>query len=112
VAFSFKYGMDIMQATGMDTKVIRAGHANMFLSPIFRTTLATVADAVIELYETDGSVGAATGAALGSGYYATAEEAFRPLHKIEVVTPDRSHHEAYLEAYVRWEDVLRREFNA
>lgn len=109
VAFSFKYGMDIMQATGMGTKVIRAGHANMFLSPVFRTTLATVADAIIELYETDGSVGAATGAALGCGYYATPEEAFRSLRKIEVVTPDENHHDQYLEAYSRWERVLRRE---
>jgi xylulokinase len=112
VAFSFKYGMDIMQATGMDTKVIRAGHANMFLSPVFRTTLATVADAVIELYDTDGSVGAATGAALGSGFFATSEEAFRSLHKIEVVTPDWDHHDQYLEAYSRWERILRRELNA
>ena len=112
VAFSFKYGMDIMQATGMETKVIRAGHANMFLSPIFRTTLASVADAVIELYDTDGSVGAAPGAALGCGYYATPEEAFRPLRKIKMVTPDRSHHEMYLEAYARWEEVLQRELRA
>jgi xylulokinase len=84
----------------------------MFLSPIFRTTLATVADAVIELYDTDGSVGAATGAALGCGFFASAEEAFRSLRKIDVVTPDRSHHDEYLEAYVRWENVLRRELNA
>ena len=109
VAFSFKYGMDIMQATGMGTKVIRAGHANMFLSPVFRTTLSTVADAVIELYETDGSVGAATGAALGCGYYSTPGEAFLSLRKIKVVTPDKDHHDQYLEAYSRWERVLRRE---
>ena len=112
VAFSFQYGMSIMQATGMNTKVIRAGYANMFLSPIFRTTLATVADAVIELYDTDGSVGAATGAALGCGFFASAEEAFRSLRKIDVVTSDRSHHDEYLEAYARWENVLRRELNA
>ena len=79
---------------------------------IFRTTLATVANAVIELYDTDGSIGAATGAALGYGYYANTEEAFRPLRKIEVVTPDRDHHNQYLEAYSRWEDVLRRELSA
>ena len=102
VAFSFKYGMDIMQATGMDTKVIRAGHANMFLSPIFRTTLATIADAVIELYDTNGSVGAAIGAALGSGYYATPQEAFRSLHKINIVEPDAANRCAYEEAYERW----------
>ncbi len=109
VAFSFKYGMDIMQATGMNTHVIRAGHANMFLSPIFRTTLATVADAVIELYDTDGSIGAATGAALGFGHYATPEEAFHSLRKIEVVTPDRDHHTQYIETYSRWESTMRRE---
>lgn len=102
VAFSFKYGMDIMQATGMDTKVIRAGHANMFLSPIFRTTLATVADAVIELYDTNGSVGAAIGAALGCGYYATPQEAFRSLRKIDLVEPDVVNRGAYVEAYERW----------
>lgn len=112
VAFSFKYGIDIMQSTGMSTKVIRAGHANMFLSPIFRTTLATVADAVIELYDTDGSVGAATGAAMGSGYYASAEEAFRNLHKRNVVEPDRNHHNQYLDAYARWLTVLQRELLA
>lgn len=112
VAFSFKYGIDIVQSTGMSTKVIRAGHANMFLSPIFRTTLATVADAVIELYDTDGSVGAATGAAMGSGYYASAEEAFRNLHKRNVVEPDRNHHNQYLDAYARWLNVLQRELLA
>ena len=106
VAFSFKYGMDIMQATGMSTKVIRAGHANMFLSPIFRTTLSTVADAMIELYDADGSIGAATGAALGCGFFSSAEEAFRSLRKIEVVAPDRNHHDQYLEAYARWEHAL------
>lgn len=106
VAFSFKYGMDIMQATGMSTKVIRAGHANMFLSPIFRTTLSTVADAMIELYDADGSIGAATAAALGCGFFSSAEEAFRSLRKIEVVAPDRNHHDQYLEAYARWERAL------
>ncbi len=111
VAFSFKYGMDIMQATGMDTKVIRAGHANMFLSPIFRTTLATVADAVIELYDTNGSVGAAIGAAIGCGYYATPQEAFRSLRKIDIVEPDVVNRGAYVEAYERWrmcDEAMRR----
>lgn len=111
VAFSFKYGMDIMQATGMDTKVIRAGHANMFLSPIFRTTLATVADAVIELYDTNGSVGAAIGAALGCGYYATPQEAFCSLRKIDLVEPDVVNRGAYVEAYERWrmcDEAMRR----
>ena len=102
VAFSFKYGMDVMQKTGMDTKVIRAGHANMFLSPVFRTTLATIADAVIELYDTNGAMGAAIGAALGNQYYASPEEAFATLRKIDVVEPEAANKTACLEAYERW----------
>jgi len=110
VAFSFKYGMDIMEATGMRTRVIRAGYANMFLSPVFRTTLATVADAVIELYDTDGSVGAATGAALGCGFYATSEDAFHTLRKIKVVEPERNHHQ-YIEYYSRWGQILNQKIS-
>jgi xylulokinase len=108
VAFSFCYGMSIMQSVAMEVKVIRAGMANMFLSPVFRTTLASVTNAVIELYNTDGSIGAAVGAALGSGFYKTPQEAFGFLRKIEVVEPDRNHHNQYLEAYRRWVETLQR----
>lgn len=106
VAFSFKYGMDIMHDTGMNTRIIRAGHANMFLSPIFRTTLATIADATIELYDTNGSVGAAIGAALGCGYYHSPAEAFAPLRKMAVVEPDIDKKECYADAYRRWMNCL------
>ncbi len=109
VAFSFKYGMDIMRDTGMNTKVIRAGHANMFLSPIFRTTLATIANATIELYDTNGSVGAAIGAALGCGFYQSPAEAFAPLHKMAVVEPDTENKERYADAYRRWMTCLNLE---
>ncbi|MDR2773984.1 MAG: carbohydrate kinase, partial [Tannerella sp.] len=59
IAFSFKYGMDIMNSIGIETKTIRAGHANLFLSPIFRQTLSDITGATIELYNTDGAIGAA-----------------------------------------------------
>ncbi|MCI6550606.1 MAG: FGGY family carbohydrate kinase, partial [Prevotella sp.] len=69
IVFSFCYGMEIMREMGMDIRKIHAGRANMFLSPLFRETLATVSGATIELYETDGSVGAAKGAGIGCGIY-------------------------------------------
>lgn len=108
VAFSFCYGMDIMQSVGMELGVIRAGMANMFLSPVFRTTLSSVTNTVIELYNTDGSIGAAVGAALGCGFFRSPKEAFSFLRKIEVVEPDRNHHNQYLEAYHRWREILQR----
>lgn len=46
----------------------------MFLSPLFRDTLAGVSGATIELYETDGSAGAAKGAGIGAGIYKDHDE--------------------------------------
>ena len=102
IVFSFKYGMEIMEEIGIKAKVIRAGKANMFLSPVFRETLAGVSGAIIELYNTDGSIGAARGAGIGSGYYATTKEAFASLKKLETVTPDTSRKAQYEEAYQNW----------
>jgi len=108
IVFSFKYGMEIMEQIGIHAKVIRAGKANMFLSPVFRETLAGVSGASIELYNTDGSVGAARGAGIGSGYYASAKDAFANLKKLETVTPDTSKSAQYEEAYQNWKIQLEK----
>lgn len=106
VAFSFKYGMDIMSAMGMNVSVIHAGNANMFLSPVFRDTLAGVTGATIELHDTDGSLGAAKGAGMGAGIFKNSDEAFSTLERIAVIEP--SDGEAYAEAYTRWKDELEK----
>ncbi len=106
IVFSFKYGMEIMQQMGMSISKIHAGNANMFLSPIFRETLAGVTEAVIELYDTDGSVGAAKGAGIGAGIYKDNEEAFATLAKLQVIEPDYARKLEYDEAYERWKSFL------
>lgn len=108
IVFSFCYGMEVMREMGMDIRKIHAGRANMFLSPIFRNTLASVSGATIELYETDGSVGAAKGAGMGCGIYRDNNEAFATLKKLAVIEPDEAQHAAYAEAYARWKEVLMR----
>lgn len=108
IVFSFKYGIDIMEQMGIPVQKIHAGHANMFLSPIFRDTLAGVTGAVIELYDTDGSVGAAKGAGIGAGIYRDNNEAFATLEKLEVIEPNQSKHQEYLEAYARWKHRLEK----
>ena len=112
IVFSFKYGMDIMNEMGIDIQVIRAGHANMFLSPIFREALAGVTGAIIELYDTNGAVGAAKGAGIGAGIYRTAEEAFASLKKSDVIEPDGLKADKYCGAYDRWKDRLNRQIEA
>ncbi len=106
IVFSFKYGMDIMKNIGINASVIRAGKANMFLSPIFRDTLAGITGATIELYNTDGSIGAARGAGVGSGYYKTFNEAFSNLKKLETIVPDLSKSDEYQDAYNKWKAEL------
>jgi xylulokinase len=106
IVFSFCYGMEIMQQMGMDIKKIHAGKANMFLSPLFRNTLAGVSGATIELYDTDGSVGAAKGAGMGAGIYKDNNEAFASLEKLEVIEPDTNNREAYKQAYEAWKNTL------
>ncbi|HEX2394548.1 MAG TPA: FGGY family carbohydrate kinase [Bacteroidales bacterium] len=106
IVFAFNYGMEIMKKTGIKPAVIRAGHANMFLSKIFRESLAGVSGAVIELYNTDGSQGAAKGAGLGAGYYTNSKEAFAGLKKLATVDPDSRNATAYSEAYEKWKNKL------
>lgn len=106
IVFSFKYGIDIMEGMGIPVKKIHAGHANMFLSPIFRDTLAGVTGATIELYDTDGAAGAARGGGLGAGIYQNTEEAFSNLERIAVIEPDTSKTEQYQAAYENWKQEL------
>ena len=108
IVFSFKYGIDIMEQMGIPVQKIHAGHANMFLSPLFRETLAGVTGATIELYDTDGSVGAAKGAGIGAGIYKDNNEAFATLEKLEVIEPKAGDVAAYAEAYERWKACLPR----
>lgn len=106
IVFSFKYGMEIMIEMGMKISRIHAGNANMFLNPVFRDTLAGVTGASIELYDTDGSVGAAKGAGMGAGVYRNHDEAFASLEKLKVIEPDVNTMPKYEEAYLQWKKIL------
>ena len=106
IVFAFCYGMEVMQQMGMNIRKIHAGRANMFLSPLFRDTLAAVSGATIELDETDGSVGAAKGAGIGAGIYNNNVEAFASLEKLQVIEPDVQRRDDYLQAYARWKALL------
>ncbi len=106
IAYSFRYGIDIMKDMGLQPNIIRAGYANMFLSPVFTRTLATLTGAKIELYNTDGSLGAARGAALGAGLYKSREETFSGLTLKDTVEPESADTMALEDAYARWKALI------
>lgn len=108
IVFSYEYGMEIMKEMGMNIHLIRAGHANMFLSPVFAQTLASVSGATIELFNTDGAAGAAKAAGMGAGIYASNEEAFASLTQIAVIEPETQKTTEYRDAYERWKSLIRK----
>ncbi|MFN8206692.1 MAG: FGGY family carbohydrate kinase [Bacteroidales bacterium] len=109
IIFSFAYGMEVMKETGINPGLIRAGNANMFLSPLFRQSLADLTEAQIELYDTDGSQGSARGAGIGAGIFKNPEEAFSTLERIAVIEPNQATGVQLRSAYVKWLEALKRQ---
>jgi xylulokinase len=108
IAFSLKYGMDIMAENGNQPSVIRAGKANMFLSNVFSQTLVNVTGVAVELYDTDGAKGAALGAGIGIQYFSKPQDAFINMQKIGIIEPDTAKAQDYQEIYSDWKNGLER----
>lgn len=108
IAFSLKYGFDMMQDNGVAPKVIRAGKANMFLSTIFADALVNATQTPVELYDTDGAKGAALAGGYGAGYYASIEEAMNALTLLQTIEPQASTFDAYASAYDNWHASLQK----
>lgn len=104
IAFAFNYGLDIMKSLGLDLSVIRAGQANMFLSPLFAQTLSNISGARIELYNTDGAEGAARGAAIGAGFFKQPEDAFDGLKLLKTIEPESNTN--IQDYYQNWKSIL------
>lgn len=102
IVFALGYGLEIMRNMGVQVKTVRAGDANMFLSPLFREAFATVTGAQVELYNTDGSAGAARGAGIGAGIYRNPRDAFDGLSCTRTVNPVETDKSRYQEAFALW----------
>jgi len=106
IVFALNYGVEIMRKVGVKAKTVRAGYANMFMSPLFSEAFATVTNSVVELYNTDGSVGAARGAGIGAGIYKSPADAFVGLTPVKKIEPSKKLTAAYADAYKNWLSVL------
>jgi xylulokinase len=107
IVFALNYGLKIMRGVGVEVKTVRAGNANMFLSGLFAEAFATVTQSTVELYNTDGSQGAARGAGIGAGIYGKIEDAFVGLEAVKTIEPVGKLVAQYNQAYQRWEEVLK-----
>ncbi|MDI6767820.1 MAG: FGGY family carbohydrate kinase [Bacteroidota bacterium] len=108
IVFALKHGMETMLTLGMEIKEMRAINSNLFLSPVFCEAFATTINTEITLFDTDGSQGAARGAGVGAGIYNSVDEAFLRLNPVKVIEPNPKKRDTYLEAYLKWSNVLKR----
>jgi len=106
IVSSLTFGFNIMKGMGLNLTTVKAGRANMFLSPLFREAFVNMNNVVLELYDTDGSQGAARGAGIGTGRYSNSSEAFVGLEKLAEIAPESNLQEAYGDVYQRWEGHL------
>jgi xylulokinase len=106
IAFSFRYGLDIMRANGITPTIIRAGHANLFKSNVFTEAFVNTLNVPVELYDVDGSVGAAKAGGIGAGLYTSAKEAFHYFKPIQIIEPTVS--KKYDELYQHWLQSLQK----
>lgn len=105
IACAFRYGLDIMRDNKMNPSVIRAGRANLFLSNLFAEAFVNTTQVPVELYKNDGSMGAAIGAGLGAGVYASSREAFSNMQRVKIITPGKET-DRYNNIYHEWKKLL------
>jgi xylulokinase len=108
IVFALKYGFDVMKGMGMKINIVRAGEANMFLSPIFREGFVNTTGVVLELYNTEGSQGAARASGVGAGLYSDFKEAFQGLEVKYRYEPDKNLQQLYMEKYQEWLNILNK----
>jgi xylulokinase len=108
IAFAFRYGLDIMRENGLHPGVIRAGKANLFLSDVFVEAFANSTEVEVELYQNDGSVGAALGAGIGAGIYASAGDAFQNVKPLKTIAPSPDVYVKYENNYHKWKRLLQK----
>jgi xylulokinase len=103
IAFSFRYGLDIMRENGINPIIIRAAKSNLFLSDVFTQSFVNATNVQVEFYEGDGSFGAAIGAGIGAGLYSSADP-FNNRKSVSLVEPQNKNR--YDDLYNKWKELL------
>ncbi len=110
IVFALAYGFEVLQAMNLQPTVIRAGHVNMFLSPVFREAFVNTLRVPLERYQTDGASGAARGAGIGAGLFSE-KDAFNGLEKIGTDQPSTERSARYQGAYQHWKNQLQHQLH-
>jgi xylulokinase len=106
IAFSFQYGMSILNEMGIQANRIKVGNDNLFQSTVFSQTLSNISSCSIEIIKTNGAEGAARGAAFGCGFYTSLAEAVGQTESIHTFHPEPVS-DALSAAALKWRQTLK-----
>jgi xylulokinase len=107
IAFAFVYGMEAMRELGIPIRNLRVGNDNLFQSEIFSNTIATLLDVEIEVFSTNGAIGAAKAASVSVGIFQSPEAAMEQnLSPLKRYKPSTEKFSEYSMAYSRWKGYL------
>ena len=104
IAFSFYFGIKILQEMGLEISILKVANDNLFQSKVFSTTLASLINCPIEMIDATGAVGAALASGIEIGLYENLQEAFSNNKIEKTIFP--SEQAEYLESYLDWEKAL------
>ncbi|MBC9797404.1 xylulokinase [Sinomicrobium weinanense] len=105
IAFSFVYGIGILENDGVELTTIKAGGDNLFRSELFSRTIATLTGREIAVVNTTGAVGAARAAGYSYGDFEIFGSTFSGDEYITTYTP-LEEKKAYQDAYASWKEEL------
>ncbi len=108
IAFSFVYGMEILQEMGLQTNIMRVGNDNLFQSSVFSHTIASLTNSHIEVMQTTGAVGAAKASGVAAGLYSSLAEAMEGNELVTTYHPVEEKYDEYQSAYQQWKKDLAR----
>ena len=106
ISFSLCYSIELLRDFGVNVETVKVGKANLFLSKVFRESFVNSANVKLQMFDTNGAEGAARGAALGSGHYKDAKEAFGSLKLISEEIPNGDN--TYYDRYLDWKIFLNK----
>lgn len=107
IAFSFVYGMEILQEMGLNLQVMRVGNDNLFQSAVFSGTISNLLGSRIEVLETTGAIGAAKAAGVAVGIYSSIREAMTDNKLVTAYEPV-NRNGSYQDAYQAWYSDLEK----
>lgn len=100
IAYSFVYGVKILEQLGTPVNHLKVGNDNLFQSTVFSKTIATLLNCSIEIIDTTGAAGAAKGAGFALDNYENLAEATAGSNVVAIVDPDNN--PSYQQTYEDW----------